>query len=182
MVGAVTFAPSRVGPAGLGWLGAALFALISITSALWRGMPGLLVRVLAFDVTIIGLCLIVALGDAPSYIALLFFGWPALTSAHFGRLSDFLRSGIEVLVLLPIALAYSAIPLPALAYVGVLAVSGLAALVVRAVVFQARGLFNELEYIASTDALTASSTAARPPWPWRRPSRGLTARTPNCRS
>jgi diguanylate cyclase (GGDEF)-like protein len=85
---------------------------------------------------------------------LIFFGWPALTSAHFGKLSDFLRSGAEVLLLLPIALAFSEIPLPVLAYVSVLAVSGLSAIVIRAIVFQAVGLFAELERIASTDALT----------------------------
>jgi diguanylate cyclase (GGDEF)-like protein len=117
-------------------------------------MPDWLVRVLAFDATIVGLCVIVALGDAPAYIALIFFGWPALTSAHFGRLSDFVRSGLEVLVLLPLALAFSAVPMPGLAYVAVLAVSGLSAIVVRAIVFQAMGLFAELERIASTDGLT----------------------------
>lgn len=154
MVAAVAFAPDQVGPTGAGWAGAAAFAAFSAACALWRGMPSWLVRGLAFDVTVLALCLVVAIGDAPAYIALLFFGWPALTSAHFGRVSDFIRTGLEVLFLLPIALAFSEIPLPALAYVGVLAVSGLSAIVVRAVVFQATALFAELDHIASTDALT----------------------------
>lgn len=154
MAGAVAAEPSRVGPAEAGWACAGVFLAFSLLSAVWRGMPGWLVRALAFDITVVVLCLIVALGDAPAYIALLFFGWPALTSAHFGRLSDFIRTGVEVLVLLPIALAFSAVPLPLLAYIGVLAVSGLSAIVVRAIVFQAYGLFAELDRIASTDALT----------------------------
>jgi diguanylate cyclase (GGDEF)-like protein len=154
MAGAVGAAPGQVGPTAAAWMAAGAFGVMSLAALTWKSMPNAVIRFLAFDVTVILLCLIVALGDTPAYIALLFFGWPALTSAHFGRLTDFVRTGVEVLVLLPVALAFSAIPLPALAYFGVLAVSGLSAIVVRAVVFQANRLFAELEHIASTDALT----------------------------
>ncbi|MBO9534462.1 MAG: GGDEF domain-containing protein [Solirubrobacteraceae bacterium] len=154
MASAVAFEPDRVGPAAVGWFGAALWATMAIACVTWRSMPAWFVRFLAFDATIVGLCLVVAIGDTPAYIALIFFGWPALTSAHFGRTGDFLRAWAEVIVLLPIALAFSRIPLPLLAYFAVLAVSGLSSVVIRAVVYQAKRLFTELDHIASTDALT----------------------------
>ena len=154
MGGAALLAGDQIEPLWGAWLIAAIFGVLALTAGLGKGLPRPVVRVMAFDVTIVLLCLVIAVGNAPAYVALLYFGWPALTAAHFGHRSDFLRTLVLLIVLVPIALAFSDIPLPLLAYGGVLAVSGFSALVVRAIVYQAMQLFHELDHIASTDALT----------------------------
>lgn len=154
MGGAGLFVGERVGPTAGIWLAAAVFAVLSIVAALGRNLPALVVRIMAFDVTVVLLCTIVGLGYEPAYIALLYFGWPALTAAHFGTAVDFARTMLLMVLGLPIALVFSDVSVPLLAYGGVLAVSGFSALVVRAIVFQAMQLFRELDHIASTDALT----------------------------
>ncbi len=154
MGGTALFAGDQISPLWGAYATAAVFALLSLAAGFGKRLPRPLLRVMAFDVTIVLLCLIVAVGNTPAYVALLYFGWPALTAAHFGHRSDFTRTLLLLVLLLPVALYFSDIPLPLLAYGGVLAVSGFSALVVRAIVYQAMQLFNELEHIASTDALT----------------------------
>lgn len=152
--GTALFAADQISPEWGAWAVAAAFAVLSVTAAFGKHLPHLMVRVMAFDITVILLCLIVAVGNTPAYVALLYFGWPALTSAHFGTKSDFTRTLTLLVVAVPIALAFSDIPLPLVAYGAVLAVSGFSALVVRAIVFQALQLFHELDHLASTDTLT----------------------------
>ena len=154
MVGAILVAGDHVGPRVGAWLAAGAFAVLALAAGLVRTLPPFVTRIMAFDVTVILLCLIVAYGYEPAYVALLYLGWPALTAAHFGSVRDFTRTLLEIVVLLPIALYFSDVPVPLLAYGGVLAVSGFSALVVRAIVFQATLLFEELDHMASTDALT----------------------------
>jgi diguanylate cyclase (GGDEF)-like protein len=154
MAGAVLFAGSHVGPPAGAWSAAVVFALLSLSAMFIKGLPDWAIRVMAFDITVGMLLLIVAIGYEPAYIALFYFGWPALTSAHFGRTREYMRTMAEIILGLPIALYFSDVSVPLLAYGGVLAVSAFSALVVRAIVFQAMELFEELDHIASTDALT----------------------------
>ena len=154
MGGTALLAADQISPEWGAWAIAAAFALLSLTAVVGKNLPRLVVRVMAFDITVILLCLIVAIGNTPAYVALLYFGWPALTSAHFGTKGDFTRTLTLLVVAVPIALAFSEVPLPLVAYGAVLAVSGFSALVVRAIVFQALQLFNELDHLASTDTLT----------------------------
>lgn len=154
MAGATIVAGERVGPSFGAWLAAGSFAALSFGAACFRSLPPVAIRIMAFDTTVVLLCLIVAFGYDPAYIALLYFGWPALTAAHFGTVGDFTRTMLELVFFLPVALYFSDVSVPLLAYGGVLAVSGFSGLVVRAIVFQATHLFRELDHMASTDALT----------------------------
>ncbi len=154
MAGAVVFVGDTVGPIVPASLAAVFFGAMALIAGFGRNLPGIVVRVMAFDVTILALCLVVALGYEPAYIALLYFGWPVLTAAHFGTIRDFTRTMLELALGLPVALYFSDVSVPLLAYGGVMAVAGFSGLVVRAIVFQATELFRELDHIASTDALT----------------------------
>ncbi|MBJ7473073.1 MAG: GGDEF domain-containing protein, partial [Solirubrobacteraceae bacterium] len=154
MGGTALFAADQIEPVWGAWVMCGAFGVLAIAAGLGKRLPRPVIRVMAFDITVILLCLVVAIGNAPAYLALLYFGWPALTSAHFGHRSDFIRTLGLLVFLVPVALAFSDLPLPAVAYGAVLAVSGFSALVVRAIVYQAMQLFHELDHIASTDALT----------------------------
>ncbi len=154
MGGTALFASGQIDPVWGAWAMAAAFAVLAVVAGFGKRVPRPVIRVMAFDVTIVLLCVIIAVGNGPAYIALLYFGWPALTAAHFGHRSDFTRTLTLLVVLVPVALAFSEVPLPLVAYGGVLAVSGFSALVVRAIVYQAMQLFHELDHIASTDPLT----------------------------
>ncbi len=154
MAGAAFFAGDQIEPIWGAWAMAAAFAVLALAAGFGKRLPRPVIRVMAFDVTVVLLCLTIAVGNGPAYIALLYFGWPALTAAHFGHRTDFLRTLALLVFLVPVALAFSDVPMPLLAYGGVLAVSGFSALVVRAIVYQAMQLFHELDHIASTDGLT----------------------------
>ncbi|MDO9355628.1 MAG: GGDEF domain-containing protein [Solirubrobacteraceae bacterium] len=154
MGGAVLFEGSKVGPVELGAAAAVFFLSLSLLTGFVKALPPKVVRILAFDTTVISLCCVIAIGREPAYIALLYFGWPVLTSAHFGTAWEFTRTLLLMAVGLPIALAFSDVSVPLLAYGGVMIVAGFSAVVLRAIVFQATVLFRELEHIASTDVLT----------------------------
>ncbi|MDQ8045277.1 MAG: diguanylate cyclase [Solirubrobacteraceae bacterium] len=154
MAVAVISSGDRVGPPVGAWSMVAVFAALSLITWLGKDLPAALIRVICFDLTVLLLLGIIAFGYGPAYIALFYFAWPALTSSHFGSARDYARTMAEIVVGLPIALAVSDVAVPVLAYGGVLAASGVSSLVVRAIVVQALQLFDELEYIASRDALT----------------------------
>jgi diguanylate cyclase (GGDEF)-like protein len=154
MAAAAIFADPATIPEGLAAGAAAAYACIALLS--WRGsrVPDAAIRFLVFDVTVISLCLIVALGESTGYIALVYFCWPALTSAHFGQGRDFPRTVLVMAIGLAVALAFSDLPIPGVAYAAVMMVTAFTAVALRAVILQVTDLMDQLDFIASTDSLT----------------------------
>ena len=121
MAGAVIFEGERVGPSLRRSLAAAAFAALALVAGVRARAPAV-ARADAWRSTppSCSLFLVVALGHEPAYIALLYFGWPVLTAAHFGTAWDFTRTMLLMLRSdCPSRSYFSEVSVPLLAYGGV---------------------------------------------------------------
>ncbi len=154
LAGAALFAADHVHPVRAAWIFAAIFGGLAIVLiAGGHRLPERLVRFIAFELTALLLCALLA-SATPTYVVLLHFTWPALTCSYFGTSRDVISTVTVITVGLAVALAFSTVPLPALAYVATMGVIIFAVSVLRSIVTRAVVLFEQLQTLATTDALT----------------------------
>lgn len=141
----------------IGWVYASIALHLTVALVLagfGSRLPDAVTRFLCFDVVVLHLAAVVALGESLGYIGLLYVPWPALTVGLFGTRADFLRISILVPVSMAIAVAVGDVPAPALAWGAAIVVAGVSVLTIRGIAYRARVLVSEMNRVARTDPLT----------------------------
>lgn len=153
MLGAGLFGGDLVRPVVVAWVYVGVFGAMAVLLVVGRRLPIWLVKFVSFELTVILLCVLIALAE-PTYVVLLYFNWPALTASYFGTRRDVMFTMALLTVGLPVALAFGTIPVPVLAYVGTMGVMIFSVGVLRTILSRAVELFADLERMAATDPLT----------------------------